>query len=370
MLHTLQACIVGYEPKTINLYSVTLWDALKFEILAAQEEDLAIEALKALGLIANSFSTGTEGPLNAYLRPIIKECNEHLEDAPTKQSQSAGRILHAIASAAPVVADRIIKGVFPTLFELFKSSESISKRRGLIEVMNQIVKAFVDMEVLGDKIMIESLQTFSGEALEALLRALLNGPKPEVSFRLESLNGLVQLTNIRNLLSEADVDRVVDAVTGVVLHEHIQGHGDIRSHAIDGLTRMAHSVPQAIQNRSIAAFMVELPDVPSEGTSYTPTLEALAKLSSEKEVFDTIVLRLKNRLNAARQQSAPRDYQRALLMAMLYAFTYGSPKRDEAGVVRSSYFTDYAEPLLVQVQNTPAQNWEAAELEMVNTRLG
>lgn len=127
-----------------------MWDALKFEVLAAQEDDLAVEALKALGLIAASFSTGFEGPLNAYLRPIIKECNEHLEDAPTKQSQSAGKILHAVSSAAPVVADRIAKGVLPTLFELFKSSQSISKRRGLLEVFNDVVKAYIEATVAGD----------------------------------------------------------------------------------------------------------------------------------------------------------------------------------------------------------------------------
>lgn len=363
-MNTLQACIAGYEAKTINLYSVTLWDALKFEVLAAQEDDLAVEALKALGLIAASFSTGFEGPLNAYLRPIIKECNEHLEDAPTKQSQSAGRILHAVSSAAPVVADRIAKGVLPTLFELFKSSQSISKRRGLLEVFNDVVKAYIETTAAGDTLILEGLQAHSDDAFVALLRALTNAPKPEVSFRLVSLDGLVKLTAIRDLLPQADVERVVEAVTEIVLHEHLDGHGDIRAEAIDALTKMAYTVPHAVSDKAMPAFVAELPDVPQDDTSYVPVLEALARLSSAKEAFDTIVLRLKNRHTAARQQGASKAYQQALLMALLYAFTHGSPAIED-GVIRSSYFSDYAEPLLRQVKETPAAEWDAAELEVI-----
>lgn len=363
-MSTLQACIVGYEPNTINLYSVTLWDALKFEVLAAQEDDLATEALKALALIATSFSTGPEGPLNAYLRPIIKECNEHLEDAPTKQSQSAGRILHAVSSAAPVVADRIAKGILPTLFELFKSSQSMSKRRGLLEVFNDLVKAYIETTAAGDTLVLEGLQAYSGEAYAALLRALLNAPKAEVSFRLVSLDGLVKLSAIRGLLSEEDINGAVEAITGIVLHEHLDGHGDIRAEAIDALTKMAYTAPHAIRDKAMPAFVAELPDVPQDDVSYIPVLEALAKLSSAKEAFDTIVLRLKNRYSAARVQGAPKPYQKALLMAILFAFTYGSPAT-ENGIIRSAYFSDFAEPLLRQVQETPVSEWDAAELDII-----
>jgi DNA repair/transcription protein MET18/MMS19 len=250
------------------------------------------------------------------------------------------------------------------LFELFKSSQSISKRRGLLEVFNDVVKAYIETTTSGDTLILDGLQAHSGDAFVALLRALINAPKPEVSFRLVSLDGLVKLTAIRNLLPQADVEQAVEAITEIVLHEHLDGHGDIRAEAIDALTKMAYTVPSAVSDKAMPAFVAELPDVPQDDTSYVPVLEALAKLSSAKEAFDTIVLRLKNRHTAARQQGASKAYQQALLMAILYAFTHGSPAKED-GVIRSSYFSDYAEPLIRQIQETPAAEWDAAELEVI-----
>lgn len=342
--------MVGYEAKTINLYSVTLWDALKFEILNVQEEDLAVESLKALTLIGAKFADSAEGPLNAYLRPIIKECNEHLEDAPTKQSEAAGRILYSVAMAGQTVADKLVKGILPTLFSLHSSSESLTKRRGLLEVFNQVLKAYADLEDVQPGIDTEAVQSFASEALDAMERALIHAPKAEVSFRLTSLNGLSCLVSVRKALSDAQVDRVVDAVTEIVLHERVEGHGDIRTPAIKALTEMAHSVPHAIRDRSVPAFMVEMPDCPSEKDVPGMVLEAFAQLSTEGQVFDTVAVRLKNKYNAARHQSAPVEYRRALLLALLYAFTFGAPARED-GIVRSSYYTEYAESLVTDVAN-------------------
>ena len=117
------------------MYSITLWDALKFEILNAQEEDLAQEALESIASIARTLSEGTNGPLNAYLRPIIKECKEHMEDAPTKQSQAAARILHKIATVSAQVSNILLTGILPSMFTLYQTADSTAKRRGLLEAL-------------------------------------------------------------------------------------------------------------------------------------------------------------------------------------------------------------------------------------------
>lgn len=344
------ACVSGYEAKTVNLYSVTLWDALKFEILNVQEDDLAADALEALSLIAKQLER-IPGPLNAYLRPIVKECNEHLEDAPTKQSQAAGKILNAVAKASPTVADALTKGILPNLFTLFQASDSISKRRGLIEVLNDLVKSYIELAASGNRANPSTLQAFNNDMLEALLRALLNAPKSEVSFRLLALQGLTQLVKIRKLLVDAEITRVVDAVTNVILHEDQDLRSELRSAAIQSLTDIAHYNPDLIRDRAVPAFMAQLPDVPDAIKDSTAILEAFAQLSAESQIFDTIVLRLRNKLNAASHQGAPTEYRMALLAAILFAFTKGSPVR-EADAFRETYFRDYAAPFLEQVKVT------------------
>ena len=356
--------MAGYDTKTVNLYSVTLWDALKFEILIVQEEDLADASLKALSLIAAKFCE-TEGPLNNYLRPVIKECNEHLEDAPTKQSEAAGRILHAIAGSGDRVADKIARGVFPVLFTLYQASESITKRRGLLEVFNQVIRAYVDLAFPTTRISFEVLAEFATDAVGMMLRAVEHAPKSEVSFRLIALSGLAQQLAIPELLSGDQADLIVDAVTHVVLHETIHGHGDIRTEAIKTLTEMAHSAPDVIQNRAVPAFMAELPDVPSGGKTFAMVLEPFAQLSAELQVFDTVIRRLKNKLNTARAQNASKAYLQALLLATLYAFAYGSPMPSEDGVMRSIYFTDYAEPLINSLQDASDMEQDDETLEIV-----
>lgn len=354
----------GYGPNTVNLYSVTLWDALKFEILNVQEEDLAEASLTTLSSIASKFRQ-SDGPLNAYLRPIIKECNEHLEDAPTKQSQAAGRILYNIALASNSVADKIAKGVLPTLFDLHDVTQSLAKRRGLLEVFNQIVKAYMALSKSSRDVNTEALKEFTANALGAMMRALDKAPKSEVSLRLTALEGASQLVSIPDLLDQEDCHQVIDTVTAIVLHEQIEGHGNIRSESIKALTEMAHGAPIAIRDRAVPAFMVELPDVPAPSTAYLPVLEAFARLSSEHQVFDVVVRRLKNKLTAAKQQDASREYQQALLLALLYAFTYGTPMPDEEGIVRSSYFTDYVEPLIASLQDATNIEQDRSTLEIV-----
>lgn len=337
---------------------------MKFEILNVQEEELAEEALKALSMMAAKFAH-SEAPLNGYLRPIMKECNQHLEDAPTKQSEAAGRILYALASSGPDVADKIAKGVFRPIFDLYQRSESITKRRGLLEVYNQVIKAYIDLTLQRTDSNIDILQSSTGDAQEAMLRALTSAPKAEISFRLTALKGLAQLLAIPKILSETQSHQAVDAVTDIILHEHTEGHGDIRAEAIKTLTEMAGSAPNAVRDRAIPTFMVELPDVPGDGASYNVALEAFAQLSTETQVFDTVILRLRNKRNAAVHQKAPKDYQHALLLALLYAFAYGSPMPTEDGIVRSDYFGDYVEPLLVAIGESSADETDEQTLEVV-----
>ncbi|KAJ4338848.1 hypothetical protein N0V95_007946 [Ascochyta clinopodiicola] len=363
VLQTITASVNEYGPRTISLYSITLWDALKFEILNVQEEDLAEEALNGLAAVARSLSQGTSGPLNAYLRPIVKECNEHLEDAPTKQSQASARILHKIAQVSAEVSNTLLAGVLPTLFLLFQNADTMAKRRGLLEVLIQLVRANIAVYgdwrspgAAGEKVDTNGIKEFKEQSLEALLNGLESAPTKEVSFRLVCLDGLLQLSKVRQLLNDEDIGKAIQALQTIVVHEDSYGKDEVKEAAINGIVDIAHQKPQVVVDKAFPAFLAQLPDSDAEGSrSYSSSLEAFAKLASEDKVFDTVLLRLKNKFSTAVQQNASPTYLIALLSAILYALNKGEAKLS-SNPNSSTYYNDIALPLLQRASSSDSSH--------------
>ncbi|KAJ4988084.1 hypothetical protein SVAN01_06496 [Stagonosporopsis vannaccii] len=381
VLQTITASVNEYGPRTISLYSITLWDALKFEILNVQEEDLANEALNGLAAIARTLSQGTSGPLSAYLRPIVKECNEHLEDAPTKQSQASARILHKIAKVSAEVNNVLLSGVLPTLFLLFQNADTLAKRRGLLEVLIQLIRANVaeygdwrTPGASGNQVANNALKEFSGQALEVLLNGLESVPVKEVSFRLVCLDGLLQLSKVRQLLSEHDICKAIQALQNVVVHEESYGKDEVKEAAISGLVEIAHQKPQLVVDKAFPVFLAQLPDSDCDDSrNYSTALEAFAKLANEDKIFDTVLLRLKNKFSIAVQQDSSSTYLVALLSAMLYALNTGEAKLSQSPET-STYYKDIALPLLQRASSSspshPAAFEDESTLDLVGRICG
>jgi len=340
------------------MYSITLWDALKFEILNAQEEDLAQEALESIASIARTLSEGTNGPLNAYLRPIIKECKEHMEDAPTKQSQAAARILHKIATVSAQVSNILLTGILPSMFTLYQTADSTAKRRGLLEVFVQLIKANTDvygdwctMGTACEKPPENALIHYRDQALEIMSRGLEASSISSVSFRLTCAEGLLYLSKVRGLLSDGDIGKIIRLFYSIVLSEESFGKDEVKESAMNKLVEVAHQKPQVIVHNAFPAFMAQLPDVDVDGSSgYVSVLEAFAKFANEEKVFDTVILRLKNKFSAAVSQNASSTYIVALLSALLYALTKGT-NRLEQDPKASTYYHDIVLPLLKQTSS-------------------
>ncbi|KAF1986114.1 hypothetical protein K402DRAFT_446653 [Aulographum hederae CBS 113979] len=389
VLHTMIDCIRNYGPPTISLYSVTLWDALKFEILNVQEDDLAESALKALSAIATTLSQGTPGSLNAYLKPIAKECNEHLEDAPTKQSQAAGQILGAIISASPQASNFLIGAILPNLFMLYQTSDAITKRRGLLEVLSQLLRANIgvfgqwrqldpsaaqsldtDMQNVRLGSDHNALQKFSDQAFDTLSGALLSVPQKEVSFRLTLLDGLLQLAKVRQLMSDGDITKIIRLFVEVIISEESYGKDEVKSSAMSSLLELAHQKPQLVIDTAFPSFMAKLPDTDADSTvSHIAILEAFARLAKEEKTFGTVVLRLKNKVNTAIQHKASAAYLQALLTALLYAFAEGTSDFSGEGE-NCPYYDDILLPLLTRSAISTSEDLTALQDEKTLDLLG
>lgn len=108
-LQTISACASSYSPTVVATHSTQLWDSIKFEILNAQEDDLADEALVAIGAIAERLSLGLESappatPLARFVRSVALECNQQLREPQQKQAKPVGQIVEAVAKATPYLS--------------------------------------------------------------------------------------------------------------------------------------------------------------------------------------------------------------------------------------------------------------------------
>ncbi|KAL9062201.1 MAG: hypothetical protein Q9157_009133, partial [Trypethelium eluteriae] len=357
-LQTISTCASGYSTRTISLYAVNLWDALKFEVLNVQEEDLAEQALEAMSNVAAKLSGSQE--LHDYLKTVAKECNEHLEDAPTKQSQASGRIMQAIAKASPEASNFLMRAILPQIVSLFNAAGSLSKRRALLAVILQLLRSNVavfgewrtsDPEFLQRTINSDNaLRDFSEQIQELLLDAVVYSPKEEVSYRILSVNSLTELVKLRSLLQDQQISKTLHALTTAILKEPSYENDDLRLAAEAGLLEVAHQKPQLVVNEAFPVFLAELPeDVRSEESSSLRILAAFAKLGSEEKIFETVVMRLRNRLTSAFQLPASGLYILALLNALLYTLIRGAYK-ELAIDVQNSYYNSMVIWLLEQVQ--------------------
>ena len=365
-LQTITSCVSRYGLSTVSVYAITLWDALKFEILNVQEEDLAEEALNALQEIARQLSFGPhDTQLHSYLKPIAKECNEHLEDAPTKQSSAAGRILSAVAKASPQASNTLVRAVVPQLLALNESADSLPRRRGLLEILNQLVLS--STFTFGRWRTIDTVKSaqsptllnlhhrsstpnamidFTDQCVQLFTTALTSTPSSEVSFRLLALESLRNQVLVRNLLDDDNIARIIRLVYEIVINESSYGKDEVKAGAIDTLVEIAHQKPQLIIETAIPAFMARLPDCTEPGQTYhVSILEAFAKLSAEKQIFSTIIVRLKNKLYTALRQGAPPLYILSILSALLYSFTHGAVDLQDPTTF-GSYYRDIVVPFL------------------------
>ena len=339
VLQTITACASSYEIATVSNYSTTLWDSLKFEILNAQEEDLAEEALLSLQAIAIRLSRGLDStdprtPLARYLRPITKECNEQLQEPQHKQAKPVGQILSALGIASPVTFFLIVKAVVPSLMTLYQDACSIAKQRALLEVLVRVLDSAIAVygtpSIPGPVTQVENpLGPFKERLFEMNSQALMSSAADEISFRVVAIKALLRLCLLRGYLQDNEVGMAVQYFDEIVLLEDPSGKDDLKREAIQALVELSRIKPNLIMDITFPALMAKLPDSSaSHDRDYLITLEGLAKLSVEKYVADTLIRRLLNRLDVVLQNGGSSAYPQAILSTLQYVLSQRDLKQD------------------------------------------
>ena len=333
VLQTLKACALSYDATWMSRYSITLWDALKFEVLSAQEPELADEALLVLREIAVCLSasrqtSATASPLAQYIRPIAKECIEHLQEPTHRQAKLAGDILHFVSSASLESFVLVAKAVIAPLLTIYESFSDIARHRALLEVFNRILDSAIKLfgrwtsqdTATGSS---NPLNAFSEQLLQIFSRALVGTVPEEVSFRVTAAAGLQRLAVLRGLLQENEIGLIVQHLDEIVLEEDPSGRPELKRMAKSCLAAISKHKSRLIMDVTFPAFMAQLPDTDQEAEAqckYYEVLEGLAEISVEAEVFETLVRRLLNKLDVvlSTENVDQPQYTIALLSTLLY----------------------------------------------------
>ncbi len=338
VLGVILACILAYGSLTVSAYAITLWDALKYEVFNAQEDDLAEGALAILKSIATKLSDRRDGLLDSYVLPLAKECNRHFEDTPTKQSQAAAQIVCKVAEASHRTFDLIFRAVVPNIISMYHSSEAIARRRGLLEVLVKLHRSaieiygtwtekpsmseHVDSTNAGSAENGNALLDFREQLLNIMISVLAGMRTNEVSLCLTCVDGLLQMARLRCFLSVAELTRVMQLMSTVLISEEDSRQSEVKAATLDALVEMAHQKPQTCIDVVIPELMAKLPDTDQDDSaSRVPVLEAFAKLGTEEKLFSTVIVRLRGKLFAALQHQASTKYIFAIVSALLYTFT-------------------------------------------------
>ena len=324
----------------MSSYAIILWDSLKFEILNAQEEDLAEESLYALRAIAVKLGHGLASPdpktaLARYVRPITKECNEQLQEPQHKQAKPTGRILSSLASASNVALYLIVKAVMPSLLTLLQGADSLAKQRSLLEVLISIFDSAISLsddtnaEIAAPPGITNPLGPFKDLLFELCSQALMSTAFEEVSFRIVALRALLRLCTLRKYLQDNEIGMVIQHLDEIILLEDSDGRDDLKIEAIRALVHISKIKPHLIMDITFPAFMATLPDLSLAGNrEYIITLEALAQLSVEKSISDTLIRRLLNKLDVVLQHKESSMYSQAILSTLHYVLSQRDLVRD------------------------------------------
>lgn len=314
VLQTMSACALSYGPGTMSIHCSQIWDAVKFELLvAAGDEDLVKEALEVLMSVAISLSSGIRAypspntPLARYLKAIVTECLNLLKEPQQKQAKPAGQIVAIVATASAVAHAFIVKSTFPVFMSILSDAVAITKRRALMESLNLMFEATGKVygtwsEKSDPQPISNLLDEYSEKLFEVYSQALMGSSPEETSYRLTAMRGLGLLTKMRDYLADSEIGMVVQYLDDVALEWNEKE--EVRDEALRILREISTYRGKLIMDITFPAFMARLPDSEEhmdEHKHYRATLEALAKLSSERPLFEVMLTRLLNKLDVILQ---------------------------------------------------------------------
>ncbi|KAJ3283186.1 mms19 nucleotide excision repair [Borealophlyctis nickersoniae] len=333
-METLAACAPIYGGRPLLPHAEHIWDFLKEEIFKGvndANETAALDAIRAVTLTLSATtatSTDKKEPLEVFLGLAIKDTVDNLKEPELKYAKSSGRMLQAAAMACDPACHIIINAAVPVLMEQYKVDDAPTRRKTVLEVLLDFVKAgrevygsigSSDMEVDED---FETPLLAYKDRLFYLFIAALTSKNDYPPLRLFGARGLREVLMSRYLLGGSEVRDAVQIMTQAVLDEADE---EVRGEALLALVEFSAQRPGTVLQTTFVTLFDELPNEGwvSEASmdKVNTALGAIIELSMEPTLFRQGLQLLLEKLDptAVKVTATVEDvaYARALASAML-----------------------------------------------------
>ncbi|BFZ53302.1 hypothetical protein PYCC9005_000325 [Savitreella phatthalungensis] len=321
MLTISAACDV-YRDAELAPYARQLWDAIKYEIIQAEDsllEDVALDTLTALTRCLSRGARHLEsgGPLSSWLQGVSNEIAEQLQEPELKSAKPCGKVLKAVAVASPLCWKVLAQACTPRIRALLQEETTLSKRTSLIEVLYRILEA--EARVRDEELTVPLIESSKNELIEQFRSNLLGVPVTEEDHRLLAMACIKLLLAPNSALSEKDRRTLASDLTEVAINEAGES---VSEKALSDLAELAASRPQIVLDLTFPALLARLPHkvttTVAEWDGARDTLRALSIVTNDRTTVETLMTRLFSRLDenvteAPDQLSMPLELLNTLL---------------------------------------------------------
>ena len=255
----------------------------------------------------------------------------------------------------------IAKAIIPPLLAVYNNAGEIGKRQALLNVLLRVFDAAI--EVFGrwglareSRLDDDPLEPFADALFRLCSQALMSTIHSEHSFRVTAVHLLLRLVSLRDFLSSDEISMSVQYLDEVLLAREPQVQEDLRNEAINALVEISRFRSDLIMDVSFPAFMATLPDRhPTTNTRYLSSLEVLARLSVEKNIFELLLRRMTSKVQTVLKNKTDPAYPHAILMTLYYVLD----RRDlEKSTETDRYYNQFVTALL---KESMKQNLDSAE---------
>lgn len=352
VLMTIHQCVEQYSQPTIEQYWVSIWDALKFEILhndvlifkpeadyiIPQDADslddtddnkTLIYTLKTLSAIAESLS-GSDAQ-KSFLETAIKDLDKNFKSLNEKTLKQSVLILSVIGATSQTLYDTVVNFVFsfevwgkyirsdymvPQEDEEIDVALTTSRQRDLIDNLGYIITAG---KLLNDP---SSLLDYKDHLLIFLGQLLQASSKLEKTLKCKIIQQLVKMINFNEFLTREEVKLILgwlnEALLAIVESGTSNWDSDmLLSEIVNGFVRvMSEGSDESVHVNVSSIIDTVLPDLLNH-IAEPGVLDLVNRLCVNYQFLEVLSIRFLNKL--AYDEYDPRTYS-AIVQCLINSF--------------------------------------------------